>query len=115
MHNLRPGITLVAIGVLIPLLLLPLATGYRTGKGFVSNVLAIGIPLGKSTESVSGGPSVGDVRPGNGGNDRKVKVRWGDLVPTALPYRFILALGVLLVFIGIVKIDGAVRGRRRQC
>jgi hypothetical protein len=71
-RNHKIGITFIVIGVCFPLALLAFVSGYREGAGFITNILALKIMV-----SISG------------------KLKFG------IPYRFFLAFGVLLVFMGI--------------
>jgi hypothetical protein len=106
----KKGVVLIAVGVIIPLMVLPLVSGHLPGKGFFTNLLSIGIPLRVETR----GP--GQVPPRAEEQKQvpeKAKGGWERYFPTVLPFRFVVALGVLLVFIGIVKID-ATRKRRND-
>ena len=71
-RNSKMGIALISIGVCFPLALLVIASGYKEGAGFIVNLLGLKIVVGIS---------------------EKLKI--------GIPYRFFLAFGVFLVFIGI--------------
>jgi len=71
-RNSKIGTTLIAIGVCFPLALLIFASGYKEGAGFIANLFSLKIMVGIS---------------------EKLKI--------GIPYRFFLAFGVFLVFIGI--------------
>jgi hypothetical protein len=71
-RNSKIGITSIAIGVCFPLALLIFVSGYKEGAGFIANLFSLKIIFGISE-----------------------KFKFG------IPYRFFLAFGVLLVFIGI--------------
>jgi hypothetical protein len=70
--NTKSGLIIIAIGVCIPLTLLFFISGYKEGAGFIANLLGVKIMMGIS---------------------EKLKI--------GIPYRFFLAFGILLVFIGI--------------
>jgi len=84
------GIALIVFGIFFPLMLLPFVSGYEKDKGIIQNVFNVGIVL-KKEKPVTGKetfpPSL-------------MKIILG-----RLPYRFVIASGVFLIFTGIVKID----------
>ncbi|MCX5805437.1 MAG: hypothetical protein NT010_05115 [Proteobacteria bacterium] len=71
-RNHKIGITLIVIGVCFPLALLPFVSGYKEGAGFIVNIFAL-----------------------------KIMVNITEKLKFGIPYRFFLAFGVLLVFMGI--------------
>jgi hypothetical protein len=80
------GIIFIILGILIPLLSLLRVTGYDRSKGIIKNIYNVSVVIieEKSTESPS---------------------KMTKFIPKRFPYRFILALGVFLVFIGIRRLD----------
>lgn len=72
----KRGIILIFIGVLLPIVLLYFASGYQDGAGFFKNLFGIKIQISLFS-----------------------KYRFG------IPYRFFVALGVILVFLGIKSFD----------
>ena len=78
------GIILIAIGICLPLILLVFVSGYKQGAGFISNLFALKIVVSFSEKSCLG-----------------------------IPYRFILAVGIVLVFFGIRSFD-MVRARSKR-
>jgi hypothetical protein len=70
--NTKAGLIIIAVGVCIPLALLFFISGYKEGAGFIANLLGVKIVVGIS-----------------------------DKLKIGIPYRFFLAIGVFLVFIGI--------------
>jgi len=72
----KKGIILIVAGVVIPLAVLFYTTGYQDGAGFFKNLIEIRVPV-------------------NLFNKYKIGV----------PYRFFVALGVILVFLGIKCFD----------
>ncbi|HNQ63359.1 MAG TPA: hypothetical protein PLX88_05770 [Syntrophorhabdaceae bacterium] len=72
----KRGIVLIFAGVLLPAALLYFITGYQEGAGFFKNLFGIKIQVSLFS-----------------------KYRFG------IPYRFFVALGVILVFLGIKSFD----------
>jgi hypothetical protein len=87
----KTGILLIVCGICFPLMFLPFVSGYEKEKGIIQNFFNIGIML-KTTKPVTSGEafSLSSI----------VK-----MIPERLPFRFILAIGIFLIFAGIVKID----------
>ncbi|MCX5802092.1 MAG: hypothetical protein NTU69_00925 [Proteobacteria bacterium] len=85
------GIMFIIIGTLIPLVSLLWVTGYDHKKGIISNIYNVSIVL----------------REEKSGNEGAVESssKMTKFIPKRLPYRFILALGIFLVFIGILRLD----------
>ncbi len=86
----KTGICLIIAGILIPLALLPFVSGYSVERGFVKNLLSVGIVLSDSKASPSTEKHV--LLPAN-------------ITRVRIPYRFILAFGVVLIFAGYMKIE----------
>jgi hypothetical protein len=84
------GITLIVFGICFPLILLPFVSGYEKDKGIIQNLFNAGIAL-KKEKPVTGGETA---------PSPFMKIILGKL-----PYRFILASGIFLIFTGILKID----------
>jgi hypothetical protein len=84
------GIVLIVFGICFPLVLLPFVSGYGIDKGIIQNLLNVGIVL-KKEEPVTGK----EIFPSS-----IMKI-----IPGRLPYRFIIASGIFLIFTGILKID----------
>jgi len=98
----KTGIILIVIGICMPLLSLPFVTGYEQHKGILRNVYETGIPLQRVDPEKR---EAGIKTKTEGTKDR------GSLIerytPRMLPLRYILALGVFLIFLGILRIDKA--------
>jgi hypothetical protein len=90
----KAGIALIVFGICLLLILFPFVSGYEKDKGIIQNLFNIGIVLKKEKP-----PTVKEVFPSS-------LMR---ILPGRLPYRFILAIGIFLIFAGIVKIDIAKR------
>jgi len=104
------GIILIVVGLLIPLAALPLVSGFSKDKGFYGNFYNVGI---KITEEERG--SVPVEPPVNAdGSTRKFKVTWSQLIPQKIPYRLFFVPTVLLIYMGIIRIDRVRRKNRNQ-
>ena len=84
------GVALIVFGVCIPLILFPFVSGYEKENGIFQNLFTVGILLKKEKPVTSG-----EIFPSS-----LMKI-----IPEMLPYRFALAIGIFLIFAGIVKID----------
>ena len=84
------GVTLIVLGVCIPLILFPFVSGYEKENGIFQNLFTVGLLLKKEKPVTSG-----EIFPSS-----LMKI-----IPEMLPYRFALAIGIFLIFAGIVKID----------
>jgi hypothetical protein len=103
----RLGIIFIIIGLIIPLAVLPFVSGFSKDKGFYENFYNVGIEIRKDTkESVPSQPPV-KVE----GTNSKVRITWSMLIPNKIQLRFILVPTVILVYIGVIRID---RSRRRK-
>ncbi len=106
-RNRKTGIILILIGVCIPLATLPFLSGYSKEKSFTDNLYSVGIQIAKEKPAATS--SAGSVT--NPGPTEKRKITWDDVMPKRIQFRFILALAVILIFVGIVKVEGS---RRKQ-
>jgi len=84
------GIALIVFGICFPLMLLPFVSGYEKNKGIVQNLFNVGIMLKKEKVVTIGETFTSSL----------VKA-----IPRRLPYRFVIASGILFIFMGILKID----------
>jgi hypothetical protein len=84
------GIALIVFGICFPLMLLPFVSGYEKDKGMVQNLFNMGIILNKEKVVTMGETSSSSLM---------------KIIPGRLPYRFMLASGILFIFMGILKID----------
>lgn len=94
--NKKIGLILIIIGICIPLLTLPFLSGFSKDKSFKENLYNVGIQIRKEAPA----NPVTNVQP-----TEKRKPTYSDVLPRRIQFRFILALAVLLLFIGIVKIE----------
>jgi len=103
----RLGIIFIIIGLIIPLAALPFVSGFSKEKGFYENFNNVGIPIGK--DSNDNMPSQPPIK-GEEANS-KIKITWSMLIPQRIPLRFFFVPTVLLIYMGIIRID---RSRRRK-
>jgi len=103
----KAGIILIVIGICIPLLSLPFVTGYEQRKGFVGNLYDTGIPLQRvDAEKHEAGIKPDTEKPKTEGT-KDARSFMERFTPRMLPLRYILALGVFLIFLGVLRIDKA--------
>lgn len=86
----KTGFIIIVAGVCLPIVFLPFVSLYDGNNGIVKNILTMTIAF--TTDS-----NVKSER----GHDASTTGR----IPLSLPFRYVIALGVVLIFIGIVKID----------
>jgi len=86
----KTGVVLIILGVFIPLILLPFVSGYEKEKGFIQNLYNVGIAIKEKRQADAKDTILSFL-------DR--------IIPGKLPYRFVLAFCVFLIFAGVVKID----------
>jgi hypothetical protein len=97
---------IILIGICIPLAVLPFVSGYSNEKSAFQNLYEVGIALGheKQPDIVKAeSPAAPGKKPHRGPDFRA-------LIPRKIPFRFILAVAVVFVFVGFVRLD---RARRR--
>lgn len=98
------GIVLIIIGICIPLLTLPFLSGYSKDKGLIDNLYGVGIELRKANIDHSGGQSSGIIEKTKTGSPVFSK-----LIPKRIPFRFILVITVIFLYMGIVRITASHR------
>jgi hypothetical protein len=94
------GILLIVLGFCIPLVALPFISGFSKDKGFYDNFYKSGIELRSDTQ---GENSASTLTPEKNFDFSRLK-------PKRIPFRFFLAFTVILLYMGITRID---RARRR--
>ena len=92
----KSGIIFIVIAICIPLLVLPFLSGFSREKGLIDNLYSVGIQIAKDRP---------DNGVGNGDPSQKRKITWGDIMPRRIQFRFILAISVILLFVGFVRIE----------
>jgi hypothetical protein len=100
-------IVFIIIGLLIPLAALPFVSGFSKDKGFYDNFYNVGIDILKDTNDNTLSQPPANTKETNS----KVRITWSMLIPHRIPFRFFLAPMVLLIYIGIIRID---RSRRKK-
>ena len=100
----KVGIILILIGVCIPLLLLPFLSGSSKDKGIVDYIYKAGIAIKKEKQGDEESPS--PITP----DKPKAKISFSRLIPKRIPFRFFLAATLILLYMGVIRID---RSRRR--
>jgi hypothetical protein len=106
----RLGIVLIIIGLLIPLAALPFVSGFSRDKGFLGNFYQVGIDIRKGTNDNAPGQPVTNTKETN----PKVRITWPMLIPHRIPFRFLLVLPVILIYVGVIRIDRSRRKKRDQ-
>ncbi|MCX8023368.1 MAG: hypothetical protein N2745_11420 [Syntrophorhabdaceae bacterium] len=76
MRGRKTGMILIAIGIFLPLFLLFFVTGYKADAGIIKNLYGV-----------------------------KVMILFPPSYPISIPYRYILAIGVVLIFLGVRSMD----------
>lgn len=92
----KAGIILIVIGICIPLFTLPFLSGFSKNKSFTENLYNVGIQIRKEAPA----NPVTNIQPAE-----KRKLSYSDVLPRRIQFRFVLALAVLLLFIGTVKME----------
>jgi hypothetical protein len=103
----KQGIILIVIGICIPLIALPFVSGYAKDRGFIDNLYGIGIQLRKGSPE----PQPGTQSLPATGNKGPKKIDWNTVMPEKIPFRLFLVFTVILLYLGIIRID---RARRRR-
>ena len=102
----KQGVMFIIIGLLIPLAVLPFVTGFSRDKGLYANFYYGGIEIGRAAEV--GGPA----GPAPVAREGEPKVGTKSFLPARrIPFRFFLVPTVILIYVGIMRIE---RSRRRK-
>ena len=100
----KMGMLLIGIGIFIPLILLPFLSGSSKEKGIVEYVYKAGIAIKHEQSGGEESPSPISL------DKSKDKISFSRLVPKRIPFRFFLAATLILLYMGVIRID---RARRR--
>jgi len=103
----RLGIILIIIGLLIPLAALPFVSGFSKDKDFYDNFYNAGIDIRRDATVNTPSQPIATTKETNS----KTPITWSMLIPHRIPLRFILVPTVILVYLGIIRID---RSRRKK-
>ncbi len=100
----KAGMLLIAIGICIPLMMLPFLSSSSKEKGIVDYIYKAGIAIKKENPGGEESPSpINFDKP-------KAKISFSRIVPKRIPFRFFLAATLILLYMGVIRID---RSRRR--
>lgn len=106
----RIGILLIVIGLIIPFLVFPFVTGFSREKGFYENFYNAGIEIKKESKD-----NVPIQLPDKGEESKaKTKITYSMLIPQKIPFRYFLVPTVILIYMGIIRIDRS-RRRKKDC
>ena len=97
------GIILIIIGICIPLMTLPFLSGYSKDQGIL-DLYRAGIALTKDKQVETGTQTPVKIA----APQRKLP-SFSKLIPTRIPFRFFLVITVVLLYMGIVRIDASIR------
>jgi hypothetical protein len=103
----RLGIILIMIGFLIPLIVLPFVSGFSKDKSFLENFYNVGIAIRKDTNNNALIQPLTKTEE----TSSKAAVSWSQLIPKTIQFRFFLIPTVILVYMGIIRIE---RSRRKK-
>lgn len=88
---------MILLGVLIPLAILPITTGFDSPNGFITNFLNAQIVIRKPIAEKSD--------KSDKTKSHMAKPKWLSDGGIAIPYRFPLAFSIVFIFLGILAID----------
>ncbi|MFH0975055.1 MAG: hypothetical protein V1874_04645 [Spirochaetota bacterium] len=101
------GIIFIIIGICISLAGAPFLTGYSKDRSLLDNALDISVRIRNKT-----------AEPGIPADKNKVQEKrsfnFMNIVPETIPYRLFLALSVILIFMGIRRIDPDLRHKDKK-
>lgn len=97
----KKGLILIVLGICVPLFALPFLSGFSKDKGFTDNLYSVGIQIRKEPPA----KAAANLQP-----PEKRKLTYSDVLPRRIQFRFILALGVIFLFAGFMKLE---RSRER--
>jgi hypothetical protein len=103
----RLGIILIIIGLLIPLAVFPFVSGFSKDMGLYEKFYKVGIEIKKDTKDNTLSHSPGNTK----GTNQKVGTSYSRLVPQTIPFRYFFIPTVILIYIGIIRIE---RSRRKK-
>jgi hypothetical protein len=105
----KTGIILIILGICIPLATFPYLSGYAKDKGIIENFYQAGIQIKQDTK--------GDTANQPSKNIGKINWRtpnFSKLIPKKIPLRLFLVITVILVYMGIVRIDSSRRKKAEK-
>ena len=105
----KTGIILIILGICIPLATFPYLSGYAKDKGIIENFYQAGIQIKQDTK----GDTVNQPSK-NIGKINWRKPNFSKLIPNKIPLRLFLVFTVILVYMGIVRIDSSRRKKAEK-
>jgi len=103
----RLGIIFIIVGLIIPLATLPFVSGFSKDKGFYDNFYNAGVNIRKDMKD----DTLSQSQTKTGATNGKTKMTYSMMIPQRIPFRFFLVPTVILIYMGIIRID---RSRRRN-
>jgi hypothetical protein len=103
----KTGIILIILGLGISLATIPFLSGYAKEKGIVDNLYQAGIQIRHDIPS-------GATNPPAEGKITRTTPNFSKLIPKRLPFRLFLVITVILVYMGIVRIDASRRKKAER-
>ncbi|MGA3175463.1 MAG: hypothetical protein ABSE25_13730 [Syntrophorhabdales bacterium] len=96
------GIIFIVIAICLPLAALPFLSGYSKEKSIFGNLYGVAIEIRKDSQArVDGSGTEEGHRPTD----------FSRMIPKRIPLRFFLAVTLIFLYMGIIRID---RARRRE-
>ena len=105
--EMKVGILFVVIALCIPLAAIPFLSGYSKDKGVIANLYGLAIEIKKDKGEDASGQSraVGKA---------PRRIDFSRIIPKRIPFRVFLALTLILLYPGIIRIDAARRRERER-
>jgi hypothetical protein len=100
----KTGILLIILGICIPLATFPYLSGYAKDKGIVENLYQAGIQIKQDNKGDTANLPAESMR-----KITRTTPNFSKLVPKRIPLRLFLVITVILVYMGIVRIDASRR------
>ena len=103
------GILLIILGIGIPLATFPYLSGYAKDKGIVENFYQAGIQIRQDNKGDTANLPAESMR-----KITRTTPNFSKLIPKRIPLRLFLVFTVILVYMGIVRIDASRRKKAAQ-
>ena len=100
----KTGIILIILGICIPLATFPYLSGYAKDKSIVENLYQAGIQIKQDKQGDTANQPAENMRKIN-----RTTPNFSKLIPNKIPFRLFLVFTVVLVYMGIVRIDSSRR------
>ena len=102
----KTGIILIIVGLCFPLLAVPFLSGYSKDKGIFSNFYKIGIQIREDKEGNAGNEGFSGL---DNINIKGKTPKFSKLIPKRIPFRFFLAVTLILLYMGIIRVAPPVK------